>query len=71
MSQPGVRVVTFKIDSGTLEALDRLASSLRLTRSELIREAIERLLDEYGVEVRRAPPASSLREDLLTIEITL
>jgi predicted transcriptional regulator len=71
MAAGSVRVVTFKIDSETLEALDKLALSLRLTRSELIREAIERLLDEYGIEVRKPSPAEALREDLVTIEITL
>ncbi|MEB3851647.1 MAG: ribbon-helix-helix protein, CopG family [Desulfurococcales archaeon] len=71
MPQASVRVVTFKIDPRTLEALDRLAATLRMTRSELIREAIERLLDDYGVEVERPLREAQLREDLVTIEITL
>ncbi|MEB2835930.1 MAG: ribbon-helix-helix protein, CopG family [Desulfurococcales archaeon] len=67
----GLRIVTFKVDPPTLEALDRLASTLRVSRSDLIREAIERLLDEYGVRVERRPPEPRGAEDLVTIEITL
>ena len=66
----GLRVVTFKIEPATLEALDKLASLLGLSRSELIREAIEKLLEEYGVQVPKKPAPAEIREDLVTIEIT-
>lgn len=55
------RIVTFKIDETLLEALDAYARSRRLSRSEVIRKAIEELLRSEGVEVpkpRRSPIAS-------------
>jgi len=39
-----VRVITFKLDEETLERLDILAMRRRVPRSELIREAIIKLL---------------------------
>ena len=47
------RIVTFKVDVEVLEALDRLARRKRVSRSELIREAITRMLVEEGVIVDR------------------
>ena len=55
------RIVTFKIDEALLEALDEYARSRRLSRSEVIRKAIEELLRSEGVEVprpRRSPVAA-------------
>ncbi len=46
------RIVTFKIDTRLLRLLDRYAKRRRLTRSEVIREAIIRLLESEGVKVR-------------------
>ena len=69
--QRGLRIVTFKVDPPTLEALDKLASSLGVSRSDLIRKAIEMLLDEYGVKVSKTDYQSVTSEDLVTIEITL
>ncbi len=46
------RIVTFKLDARVLELLDKLARKRRVTRSEIIREAIYRLLmDEEGIRV--------------------
>ncbi|MET1101566.1 MAG: ribbon-helix-helix protein, CopG family [Pyrodictiaceae archaeon] len=45
------RIVTFKIDEGLLDALDRYAKKERMTRSEVIREAIIRLLKSKGVKI--------------------
>ncbi|NPA04686.1 MAG: ribbon-helix-helix protein, CopG family [Crenarchaeota archaeon] len=46
------RIVTFKLDSRILEIVDRLARKRRVTRSEIIREALYRfLMDEEGIEV--------------------
>ncbi len=45
------RIVTFKIDSELLKILDRYAKSKRMTRSEVIREAIIRLLESEGIKV--------------------
>ena len=42
------RIVTFKLDPQTLERLDNLAQRKRVHRSELIREAIRRLLESEG-----------------------
>ena len=39
-----MRVITFKLDEETLERLDILAMRRRVPRSELIREAIIKLL---------------------------
>lgn len=69
--QRGLRIVTFKVDPPTLEALDKLASSLGVSRSDLIRKAIEILLDEYGVKADRMEYQDMPREDLITIDITL
>ncbi len=71
MSSKGLRIVTFKVDPPTLEALDRLAATLGVSRSDLIREAIERLLDEYGVQVDKRLALKDESEELVTIEITL
>ena len=49
------RVITFKADEALLEALDEYARSRRLSRSEVIRRAIEELLRREGIEVKKAP----------------
>ncbi len=48
------RIVTFKIDSRLLWLLDRYARRKRMTRSEVIREAIVRLLKSEGIDVEEA-----------------
>jgi len=58
-----IRVVTFKVDEEVVEELDRLAKRRRLTRSELIREAIERYLREQGVPMRPRHSPAVLRHD--------
>jgi Ribbon-helix-helix protein, copG family. len=40
----GLRIVTFKLDSETLEQLDRYCRANMISRSEAIRKAIEILL---------------------------
>jgi len=45
------RIVTFKVDVEVLEALDKLARRKRVSRSELIREAITRMLMEEGIVI--------------------
>ncbi len=51
-----MRVVTFKLSDEVLESLDRLASRLGVSRSELIRTAIRLMLTSSssgsGVRVR-------------------
>ena len=47
------RIVTFKVDVEVLEALDKLARRKRVSRSELIREAITKMLMEEGMMVNR------------------
>ncbi len=44
------RVITFKADPELIEKLDRLAKLRGKTRSELIREAIQALVNEDLVE---------------------
>ncbi|MHC1628932.1 MAG: ribbon-helix-helix domain-containing protein, partial [Candidatus Nezhaarchaeales archaeon] len=61
-----LRVVTFKLEEGVLEALVKRLG--KRSRSELIKEAIIDLLRKYGVEVeikprpRRLPYPKWLRE---------
>ncbi|KSW11708.1 hypothetical protein CF15_02505 [Pyrodictium occultum] len=55
------RIVTFKIEEDVLAVLDRYARMRRLTRSEVIREAIERLLRSEGIEVPKS--RNSVRYD--------
>lgn len=57
------RIVTFKVDVEVLEALDRLARRKRVSRSELIREAITRMLIEEGIIVDRKPKQSLTNND--------
>ena len=44
-----LRVVSVKMDPGLIARLERAAEMLRATRSEVVREAVERLLAEMGV----------------------
>jgi len=44
-----MEVVTFKIDPELLAELDRYAMNRRISRSELIRKAIENLLKDEGM----------------------
>ena len=44
------RIVTFKIDPMTLELVDAAARKLRVTRSELIRNALLHYLELLGIE---------------------
>lgn len=50
------RIVTFKIEEDMLMLLDRYARMRKLTRSEVIREAIERLLRSEGIEIPKRRP---------------
>ena len=56
------RIVTFKIDSRLLRLLDRYARKRRLTRSEVIREAIVRLLESEGIRVEDYLRKQSIEE---------
>ncbi len=47
------RVVTFKMDPQLLELVDRTARELSISRSELIRAAIEEFLSKLGALVSR------------------
>ena len=49
-----MRVVTFKIDEDTLEELNFLALKLGMSRSELIRQAIQLFLKMHRNRI--APP---------------
>ena len=51
MNDVVVRVVTFKIDKNILEALDFYAMNHRMYRSEVIRLAIQKLLESEGAEL--------------------
>ncbi len=65
------RIVTFKIEEELLAALDRYARSKRLTRSEVIREAIERLLASEGVKVPKKPSPPKFNDRAPIIEIPI
>jgi len=64
-----LRIVTFKVDEGLLEALDRYARMKRVSRSEAIREAIKRLLEQEGIPIpkRRERP----KRDIPQFEIII
>jgi len=62
------RIVTFKVDVEVLEALDKLARRKRVSRSELIREAITRMLIEEGVIVNRRHKQSLTNSNDVYIE---
>ncbi len=52
------RIVTFKLDEELLRVLDRYAKMKGLSRSEVIRAAIETLLQKEGIklpEIRSEP----------------
>ncbi len=50
-----LRVITFKLDESLLEKLDKYAMRVGKSRSDVIREAIERLLlEEYYTVIGRA-----------------
>ena len=43
-----LRIVTFKLDEGLLEKVDKYALRYRLTRSDVIRMALVKFLDGEG-----------------------
>ena len=65
-----LRIVTFKVDESLLEALDRYARMKRMSRSEAIREAIKRLLEEEGIPIPRSR-AEKVKRDIPQFEIII
>ncbi len=65
-----LRIVTFKVDEGLLEALDRYARMKRMSRSEAIREAIRRLLEEEGIPIPRRR-SERVKRDIPQFEIII
>jgi len=65
------RIVTFKIEEELLAALDRYARARRLTRSEVIREAIEKLLVSEGIKVPKkpSPPRFNPRAPIIEVPV--
>jgi metal-responsive CopG/Arc/MetJ family transcriptional regulator len=63
------RIVTFKIDEGLLEALDRYARARQMTRSEAIRDAIEKLLRAEGVYFRKSEERPDPRSIVIEIPV--
>lgn len=47
--------VTFRIHADTLGAVENLAKLKKITLSELVREAVDDLLDAYGLTGEKAP----------------
>lgn len=47
------RVITFKADETLIEKLDKIASSRRISRSELIRRAIREFVSREPVVTKR------------------
>ncbi|MCY0851094.1 ribbon-helix-helix protein, CopG family [Sulfuracidifex metallicus] len=58
-----MRVVTFKLEEYLLEQLDLLALKKRTARSEIIRQAIEKLLQEEA-EKETVPKAKVIKTHL-------
>ena len=70
------RIVTFKIDSRLLRLLDRYARKRRLTRSEVIREAIVKLLESEGIRVedylrKQSAEEQEYSSDKVVIEVVV
>ena len=75
---PMTRQITARVSDSVVEALDRAAGRLRRSRAEIVRQAVERYLedlDDLSVAVeRRKDPADSVldwdtvRSDLLAWE---
>ncbi len=65
-----LKIVTFKLDEALLEALDRYARMKRMSRSEAIREAIKRLLEEEGVPIPRVA-RREMRSNKIEFEIII
>ncbi len=65
------RIVTFKIDDELLLVLDRYAREKNLTRSEVIREAIEKLLRTEGIKIPKRIPTLRYDPRSPIIEITV
>ena len=67
------RIVTFKIDIALLRLLDRYARRRRLTRSEVIREAIIKLLESEGIkvsdEVKKLKSEEKRQDNAFVIEV--
>jgi metal-responsive CopG/Arc/MetJ family transcriptional regulator len=49
----GLRIVSFKIDEELLEEIDYYSNIVGLNRSEFIRLALERLIDEVKKDVEK------------------
>ncbi len=46
----GLRVITFKVEEDLLEKIDLVVEKLGITRSDLIRTAIESFIKVYSVK---------------------
>ncbi len=56
-----LRVVTFKIEEELLESVDMLARRKRMSRSEIIREALKEYLRRFAVAEARSVTYISLK----------
>ncbi len=65
------RIVTFKIDENLLRVLDMCARRYRMTRSELIREAIEYYLRSKGMEIPPRRQTSTASQDAHVFEVVI
>ena len=71
------RIVTLKMGEGMLRVLDEYARSRRLSRSEVIREAIREYLARKGVKIEAAlgepsytsRPRSGSEEFVIVVEV--
>ena len=61
----GLRVYTFKMEEREMEVIDRLARQLRKTRSDVIREALQIWLSNYGYGGVRVEQAIRVRRVVL------
>ncbi|BEP18096.1 hypothetical protein PYJP_14480 [Pyrofollis japonicus] len=65
------RIVTFKIDDSLLKALDMYAKRKGLSRSEVIRAAIESLLRKEGIKVPKHQDNVKIDPRVQVIEIVV
>ena len=56
-----MRVVTFKIEENLLVELDRIARRTGKSRSELLREGAELVIEKYDRELFKKPTIEAIR----------
>ena len=56
-----MRIVTFKMETNLLEKLDRIARRTGKSRSELLREGVELVIEKYNRDLFKKPIIEAIR----------